>query len=429
MNTVFVRVFGALVTLLIVILNSNQTGAEGLGEISLIVLAISIFTIVNGFTSGSLVYFIPRENSFRLLFISYTGVLFTILFFVALTTLVDLAPPKYTVHILILSVILSLSGIHEKILIGKENIITSNIISLVKFSVQIVVLCMLYFVMHKNSVNSYVYSLYFSYISELLLLFLFTIKYIKYTGLGGIFPLLKKVLQLSTYNTLASIAQKLNYRLSYYLIEYWFGLKMLGWFSAGMQISESTLIVGRSISMVQYSRISNLGHKESSAKITVLFVKLMLMISSFFMLVLCLIPNTVYSFLFGDDFIYTQNVIISLSLGIVALSCTTVISPFFSGTGNHKINAWAAFAGLIVTLIAGLILIPSFGLIGAGLATTASYLVSLFFQIYLFRKLSTVKLSDFYIKKQDLAYGIVILKQFFFKARSAQPEPEQNRGT
>jgi len=136
------------------------------------------------------------------------------------------------------------------------------------------------------------------------------------------------------------------------------------------------------------------------------------------MLVLCLIPNTVYSFLFGDDFIYTQNVIISLSLGIIALSCTTVISPFFSGTGNHKINTCAAFAGLFVTLIAGLLLIPHFGLIGAGLATSASYLVSLFFQIYLFRKLTSLKLSHFYIQKQDLAYGILILKQFFFKPKS-----------
>ncbi len=414
-NTIFVRVFGAIITLIIVVMNSNQTGAEGLGIIGLIVLAISIFIIINGFTTGSLVYFIPRENVFKLLVISYSGVFFTLLFFIVLLNLVDIAPPQYHFHIIFLSVILSVSSIHEKILIGKENIIATNIISLVKILIHIISLSVLYYIFKQNNVLSYVRSLYFSYVTELILLLFFSFKYIKYSGLSHLFSLFKEVFKLSGYNTVATIIQKLNYRLSYYLIEYYFGLKTLGYFSAGIQVSESTLIIGRSISFVQYARISNLKNHEKSSEITVLFVKMMFLISSIVMLILTLLPSSFYILIFGEEFIFTRSVIFSLSIGIIALSCTTVISPFFSGTGNQKLNAQSAFAGFIVTITAGLILIPSFNIIGAGIATSLSYLTSMLYQIYVFKKTANVKTNDFFIKKHDIQSVLLNLRLMLSK--------------
>ncbi len=414
-NTIFVRVFGAIITLIIVVMNSNQTGAEGLGIIGLIVLAISIFIIINGFTTGSLVYFIPRENVFKLLVISYSGVFFTLLFFIVLLNLVDIAPPQYHFHIIFLSVILSVSSIHEKILIGKENIIATNIISLVKILIHIISLSVLYYIFKQNNVLSYVRSLYFSYVTELILLLFFSYKYIKYSGLSHLFSLFKEVFKLSGYNTVATIIQKLNYRLSYYLIEYYFGLKTLGYFSAGIQVSESTLIIGRSISFVQYARISNLKNHEKSSEITVLFVKMMFLISSIVMLILTLLPSSFYILIFGEEFIFTRSVIFSLSIGIIALSCTTVISPFFSGTGNQKLNAQSAFAGFIVTITAGLILIPSFNIIGAGIATSLSYLTSMLYQIYVFKKTANVKTNDFFIKKHDIQSVLLNLRLMLSK--------------
>ncbi len=418
-NTVFVRVFGALITLIIVIINSNQTGAEGLGVISLIILAISIFVIVNGFASGSLVYFIPRENVFKLLIISYFGVIITLLFFAGLMKFVEIAPNEFYFDILILSVIVSLSGIHEKILIGKEKISWSNIVSFIKFTVQLTALLLCYFVFHIKTVQSYIISLYFSYSLEFVLLFLASFNHIEYAGFSGILTISKRVFHLSAFNTLSLIIQKFNYRLSYWLIEYFYGLKILGYFSAGVQISESTLIIARSVSFVQYSKISNLTNRDQSAYITILFVKLMFLISAFVMLILALLPNTIYSSLFGEDFIFTQNVIISLSLGIIALSCTTVISPFFSGTGNQKLNAQSALFGFLFTILGGVILIPFFGLPGAGVATTLSYIASFFYQIVLFKNLSSYTFRDFFIKNQDLRYFLHQTMSFIKKKRKS----------
>ncbi len=413
LNTVFVRAFGAITTLLIVVINSNQLGAGGIGEISLVVLAISIFILMNGIASGAMVYFIPRENIFKLLSISYIWTFITVFLFILLLVFVKIAPREYYFDIIALSVILSISNTHEKILLGKERIININIIEAVKIISLLFSLLILYYYFNKSTVFSYIISLYISYSIGLFFAFIFSLKYINITNTRGLFPLFKKVFKLSGYNAFAAITQKLNYRLSYYFIEYFLGINALGIFAVGVQITESTLIIGRSISFVQYSKISNLRNSEKAIKLTVLLVKLILIISSVSMIILSFIPSSVYSLIFSNEFTDLNLIITSLSLGIIALSCTMIISPYFSGTGNQKLNARSAFAGLIVTIIAGIILIPKYNILGAGYTTSLSYLISMIYQFYLFKKQSNTKISAFIIKKQDLKFGFETLRTLF----------------
>ena len=112
----------------------------------------------------------------------------------------------------------------------------------------------------------------------------------------------------------------------------------------------------------------------------------------------------------------------SLGPGIIALSCTTVISPFFAGTGNHLLNAKSAFVGFVVTVAGGLILIPELKIIGAGITATLSYITSLIYQIYLFKKLNDFKLKGFLLKKEDFRMGFELLKDFFEKGNSTKNE-------
>jgi len=414
-NTVFVRVFGAIITLTIVIINANTIGAEGMGEISLIILAVSIFLLLNGVVSGALVYFVPRENIFKLLLISYLWTIITILVFISINYLYEIAPGEYFIHIVFLAIILSLSNINEKVLIGKEKIITVNYIAVVKIISLILSLITFYYILGQKVVFSYIFSLYISYGLGFVFTFLYSAKFVSITKVDNLLPLFRKVFKLSGYNAVAAIVQKLNYRLSYYLIEYFLGMKALGIFSVGVQISESTLIIGRSISFVQYSKIANLKDSKKAIEITVLLVKLILILSSVTMLILSVFPSSVYSMVFGKEFTNINFIIMSLALGIIALSVTMIISPYFSGTGNQRLNAQSAFAGFIVTLAAGLILIPKYNILGAGYTATLSYLVSMIYQVYLFKNQTKITLSVFKIKKQDIDYGLKTLKTLFKK--------------
>ena len=59
-----------------------------------------------------------------------------------------------------------------------------------------------------------------------------------------------------------------------------------------------------------------------------------------------------------------------------------------------------------MTLIAGLILIPHFGLNGAAITASLSYLVSLIFQMIVFTHITKSKLRDYIPTKDDLQYFI-----------------------
>ncbi len=402
LNTVFVRVFNAAITLIIVIINSNVIGAEGMGTVSLIILAVSIFILITGFVSGALVYFVPRENNFYLVFISWSWTIISFVLFFIFMLYVPIVPEKYIIHVSALSLIFAGSNIHEKILTGKEKITSVNIIALVRVLLLIISLSVLYFYFHQKSVISYIYSLYISYSSGFLFSVFFVKKYINPEKPKNIFPLFKRVIKLSSYNAFGNIVQKLNYRLSYYLIEYFLGIKALGQFSVAVQISESTLIISRSIAFVHYSKISNLKNKLKSIKITKSLIKLTFIISALIIFVLSVIPSGTYSFVFGKEFPKINSNILSLSFGIVFLSVTMIFSSYFAGIGKHYYNTYSSLAGFFITVLLGFILIPEFKLLGAGLTASFSYTSSLLFQFFLMKKHEKIKIQDLFIKKEDI---------------------------
>jgi len=66
------RVLCTFITLGIVIINSHVFGSEGLGTIGLFILGITILQNLTSFVGGpSLVYMLPRNDNFQLIFLSY----------------------------------------------------------------------------------------------------------------------------------------------------------------------------------------------------------------------------------------------------------------------------------------------------------------------------------------------------------------------
>jgi len=415
LNTISIRVFNAFITLIIVIINSNAIGAEGMGTISLIILAISIFVLLTGFISGALIYFVPRENIFQLFVISYTWTFIMFILFFVLMCFVPIVPEKYILHVSILSFVFAGSNIHEKILTGKEKISTVNMIALIRLFFLLIPLLILYFFYSEKSASSYVYALFFSYLSGFIFSFFFVLKYLKEKNKSALFPVFKRVFKLGAYTALGNMVQKLNYRLSYYFIEYFLGINVLGQFSVAIQVSESTLIIGRSVAFVHYSKISNLKDRLTGIKITQSLIKMIIVIAGIIITVLSFIPSDIYTAVFSKDFSGSNLIILSLSVGIIFLSATMIISSYFAGTGKHYYNMKSSFAGFLVTLVLGLILIPKFTLIGAGITASLSYLCSFLYQFILFKKESETSLNDLFIKKEDVRLFKSVLFSIFSK--------------
>jgi O-antigen/teichoic acid export membrane protein len=176
------------------------------------------------------------------------------------------------------------------------------------------------------------------------------------------------------YNQVAHITQMLSFRVSYYVLNSYHGEAAVGIYSNGISLAESVWLIAKSISLVQYARISNTDDRKYAQRLTVQLSKVSMAISLLLLLPLLLLPMGFYSFIFGAGFEEVRMVIWSLAIGVVVYNLSILLGHYFSGTGRYHINAIASSLGLIVSLILFFYLIPLYSITGAGIATSISYL-------------------------------------------------------
>jgi len=98
-------------------------------------------------------------------------------------------------------------------------------------------------------------------------------------------------------NQVAHITQMLSFRLSYYVLDHYHGEAAVGVYSNGISLAESIWMISKSISLVQYARISNTRERSEAAKLTVRLIKFSVAASLIILIPLMLVPSSFYTFL------------------------------------------------------------------------------------------------------------------------------------
>jgi O-antigen/teichoic acid export membrane protein len=130
-------------------------------------------------------------------------------------------------------------------------------------------------------------------------------------------------------------------------------------------------------------------------------MKLSVLLTAMALLVLLVIPEHIYSLLLTKDFSGVKPVIIALSPGVMGLAINNIFSHYFSGMGNPKINLHAKITGLVFTLVLLFILIPAFGIIGAALTASVSYIATVIHQYIVFKKQTKTRFTEWMPVKGD----------------------------
>lgn len=418
LSTIFTRLFTAAVTLLIVVINARQLGAGNLGTISLIILAVTIIQLFNNFVAGgALIYMTPRAGIFRLIIpavvwtVSCTLIISFFLWSLgSFSEKLDIIPKGYFYEVISLALIISLSSMTLNFLLGLEKVIAFNLISIVHITLTLACLCSFIFIFHNHSVMAYYWALFISH-SLVFLIGLFNIlPSVKIVPLAGMKQLIKEIFRFGFYIQVANFFQQLNYRLSYYIIDFFSGRLALGVFSVGVQVSEGVWLIPRSIGMVQYARISNQMDPLYANRLTLTLAKITWVVTLLAMVVILLIPGIFFQLVFGAEFSQIRPVIASLGVGIITLSVSMVFSQFFSGINRPYHNTVSSAIGLVFTLGAGLFLIPRWGIIGAGITASISYTVATAYQFIVFMNVSHLKARDFLIRESEVQLLISELK-------------------
>lgn len=94
----------------------------------------------------------------------------------------------------------------------------------------------------------------------------------------------------------------------------------------------------------------------------------------------------ILNILFGNEFSEATAALQILAVGAAFLVFNAINSATLSGIGFPKENAKAIMGGVVVNIIANLLLIPSFGITGASIATMLSALVIFWLSIYYIKR-------------------------------------------
>jgi O-antigen/teichoic acid export membrane protein len=183
-----------------------------------------------------------------------------------------------------------------------------------------------------------------------------------------------------------NLLQFLNYRLSYFLILHYLNLNNVGLFSVGIAIAESVWLIGKSITTVQYSKIINSSRRSHAILLTKKSAAISLYASFLLVITILIIPNTLFALTFGHDFLHVKQLFIVLIPGILSTSVSTIYAHYFSATKQQGIWIMRSVTGLIFTVILCPVLIPLWGITGACVSTTISYMASFVYLRWMFHK-------------------------------------------
>ncbi len=405
-GTIGSKVILALMSFLVVTITSNNLGSEGFGYISLIILGITMVQMINNFVGGpALVYLIPRYNLLKLFVPSYLWAFLSSIIVTLIMYTFNLIPRQFTIHILCLSFIASINSINQMVLLGKEKINIYNIVTIFQLVFMLISLTVFFLVLKQKNIESYIISLYVQFGMGALIGYFYIRKDISAVNDLESNAVIKEILKYGSITQTTNIVQFLNYRLGFYIIDSYSGKVVLGVFNVGVQLAEGLWLIGKSLALIQYSKIANSTDKHFAKTFSIQLLKISFLSTLASILFVFLLPNSFFTFLFGKDFYQVKEVFIYLSPGVLSMAACMIFSHYFSGMGKIYINTIGSSIGLVLTCIAGFLLIPCMGLLGAALTASISYFSMTIFQFILFLNLSKTKLTELLINKSDIAYA------------------------
>lgn len=419
------RILNAISSIVLLWMATNYLGTDAWGTAGLILLDISLLILVADIITNPIIFFAGKRNprqlqnqafKWLLLILISSILLFGLLFLVLPKLYYTIVPKGYGWHIIALAGLNSLFNINQYMLLGREKIKSFNILFILQFSVTLIFMAIFIFGFNIRDEKAYVYALYFSFLFTLIPGYSIVFLHFRKMDETKQKASFNELFNFGSMTQLSSIVHTLNKRLGFYVIRNFIGLSQLGVYHSGTQVTEGMRLIGQSIALVQISSIANRDDKKYATELSLQLLKFSVIVTLLAVLFLVMLPESFFAFVFSKSFSGMKQVIFSLGIGVVALSANTIFSHYFAGTGRPKYNLYASLVGLCVTIPALFILIPVFGVLGAGLAASMAYIATATYQWFVFKKDTATKTSELLIGKADIQLAKQAVKSLFKKS-------------
>jgi O-antigen/teichoic acid export membrane protein len=391
----------AIGNFLILLLTTQFLGAGVRGEIALLVIAISITALISQVIGGPAIIYLSRENNTNKMFLpAYLWAVLASFLVNYILCEFSLLPDYLFLDAFLISLLHCFALINSFFLLGKQNFKTYNYLMILQTIVTLVVLYGL-ISFDVLDVSAYKSALVIAYFLVFLISFLIISKELRFREFELNLKLAYTMLTYGFITQTANLSHLLSNRISYFVVEILLGLSLLGIFSAGSSFAETSLIVSASASMIMYSRISAEGKTTQNILQTLVWSRISFWLTFSALIVLCLLPESLYLWLLGNEFGRAKEVIFALTPGLSLLSASALLSHYFSGTGRFKISTYSSLISFAVTATLIYPFVSFWELKGAAWATSAGFTASTFFLFYMFKRELRFNIKSLLLNKSD----------------------------
>ncbi len=230
--------------------------------------------------------------------------------------------------------------------------------------------------------------------------------YIRKVGVLPVFSLgfkeFRLVFNFIAIAYLSQLINLLNYRMDFWVLEYYHGAAALGLYALAVNIAQMMGMVTTSITQVLQPTLNSPDEQDKEAKFILYsrlhFTTLVLVALAIYLLSPWVVP-LVYGVRFADSSLYLRILV----FGVLFSSTSQLMGIALVNAGKVKYNLIATVIGFSLTLVLDFWLIPVYGATGAGIASSIVYLVIFIavFYFILFR-LKMPKSNYFIIMPRDI---------------------------
>jgi len=194
---------------------------------------------------------------------------------------------------------------------------------------------------------------------------------------------------------LAAFFHYLNYRVDQFMINHMLGKAELGIYSIGVQLAELALLIPASVAAPLLGNLLNksLENHREIKKTTALTVKFTLYVTAA-VAAIGVLMSPLVPLLYGQDFSRSGLILAVLLAGIIFASIGKVAPSYYVSIGKPKVPLILAFCVFSVNLLANLLLIPKYGILGAAIASTISYTFFGILYIFILKQKESIGLKE-----------------------------------
>ena len=178
------------------------------------------------------------------------------------------------------------------------------------------------------------------------------------------------------------------------------------------KIGQLMLVVPQIMASVVFPRTATGIYEKTISNAILMMGRLFSQLYLFIFILIAFFGSKFFTLVFGETFDEMQLPMLLIIPGIFSLSVLALLSAYFAGKGNIKINLYGAIIGLAVMIIGDLIFVPRYGIIAAAVVSTISYMSNTGYSLWNFYRDYSIHWIEFFKWKKTDYYSLLSLLKF-----------------